>query len=129
MFGSPEEHYAHKVPGTSLPKLGPYPERGRYVMLTGPFPEEPSIDFLQDFISSRQKWFESVQAQELTAYIRQRCYDREQAEEKKRAKGIEDSYYRIREASKGILLGSSLAAGRIRSRAAEKHGIRTHVGN
>jgi hypothetical protein len=129
MFGSPESHYADVVPGTSLPRRGPYPERGKYVMLTGPFPEEPSLDFLQDFISSRQRWFETVQAQEIEAYIRQRCYDREQAYEKKRKHDLSEMVARMMDASKNVLLGSSLAAGRIRSRAAEKMGIFSHVGN
>jgi hypothetical protein len=129
MFGSPEEHYADVVPGTSIPKRGPYPERGKYIMLTGPFPEEPSIDFLQDFISSRQQWFETVQSQEIGAYIKQRCYDRAQAEEKKRKHKVSENLARMIDANKSILLGSSLAAGRIRSRAAERAGIRTHIGN
>jgi hypothetical protein len=67
--------------------------------------------------------------QDIEAYIKKRVYEREQAEEKARAAGIQDSYEKIMDASKGILLGSSLTAGRLRSQAAEKHGIRTHVGN
>ena len=129
LFGSPEAHYADVVPGTSIPRRGPYPERGKYVMLTGPFPEQPSIDFLQDFISSRQQWFETVQAQEIEAYIRQRCYDQQQAYDKKRAKDLQESVARMKDASQGVLLGSSLAAGRIRNAAAERMGIRSHVGN
>lgn len=129
MFGSPQEHYADVVPGTSIPKRGPYPERGKYMMLTGPFPEQPSIDFLQDFISSRQQWFETVQAQEITAYVRNRCYEQERAAEKKRQASIAENYARMKDATMGILLGTSLAAGRIRSRAAEAAGIRSHVGN
>ena len=129
LFGSPEEHYADVVPGTTLPKRGPYPERGKYMMLTGPFPEEPSIDFLQDFISSRERWFETVQSQEIEAYIKQRCCDRQAAYDKKREKDLAESVARMMEASKSILLGSSLAAGRVRNAAAERAGIRSHVGN
>jgi hypothetical protein len=128
-FGSPEWHYEQVVPGTSIPSLGPYPERGKYVMLTGPFPEPPSIDFLQDFISFHQQKAEAIMDQDVTAYVRQRIYDREQAEEKKKAAAIQDTFLRLVDSSKSILEGSSLAAGRIRSRAAEAVGLRSHVGN
>jgi len=129
LFGSPEAHYADVVAGTSIPRRGPYPERGKYLMLTGPFPEEPSIDFLQDFISSREQWFEKVQSQDIEAYVKQRCYEAEQREEKKREKKRQDFYDRIMDASKGILLGTSLEAGRLRTKAAEAMGLRSHVGN
>ena len=129
LFGSPEAHYADVVPGTALPRRGPYPERGKYVMLTGPFPEEPSIDFLQDFLSARQQWFETVRSQDIEAYIRQRCYDQQEAYNRKRKKDLAESIARMLEASKSILLGSSLAAGRVRNAAAERAGIRSHVGN
>jgi hypothetical protein len=129
LFGSPETHYADVVPGTSIPKRGPYPERGKYVMLTGPFPQEPSIDFLQDFISSRQKWFEEVKSQEIEAYIKQRCYDAAAAHEKKRADSLAETVAKMMDRAKTILLGTSLAAGRMRTQAAERMGLRSHVGN
>jgi hypothetical protein len=128
-FGSPEEHYSHVVPGTSVPKLGPYPDRGAYVMLTGPFPEVPSIDFLQDFIGYHQSITEAIMDQDVEAYIKQRVYDREKAAEKKQKEGVQASTDRMMDHAKGILLGTSLAAGRLRSRAAERMGIRSHVGN
>lgn len=129
MAGSPEAHYSQVVPGTSIPLLGPYPERGFYVMLTGPFPAEPSISFLEDFIGYHKSITDEVMGRDVEAHIKKRVYDREQAEEKKRAKGIQDTVDRLTDASKSILLGGSLAAGRLRSRAAERMGIRTHVGN
>ncbi|HEV2709147.1 MAG TPA: hypothetical protein VGU67_02940 [Edaphobacter sp.] len=128
-FGSPELYAENVVPGTSIPRLGPYPHEGAYVMLTGPFPEIPSISFLEDFIGYHQSITEAIMDQDIEAYIKKRCYDREQAEEKKRTAGVRDSYDKMMDASKSILFGSSLAAGRLRSEAAEKHGIRSHVGN
>jgi hypothetical protein len=128
-FGTPGMYAECVVEGTSVPRLGPYPHEGAYVMLTGPFPEQPSISFLEDFIGYHQSITEAIMDQDIEAYIKKRVYEREQAEEKARAAGIQDSYEKIMDASKGILLGSSLTAGRLRSQAAEKHGIRTHVGN
>lgn len=128
-FGSPEAHYAQVVPGTSIPKLGPYPERGAYVMLTGPFPEQPSIDFLQDFIGYHQSITEAIMDQDIDAYVKKRVYDREQAAVKKQEADVQASVDKMMDHAKGILLGTSLAAGRLRSRAAERMGIRSHVGN
>lgn len=128
-FGSPEWHYSQVVPGTSIPRLGPYPDRGKYVMLTGPFEQEPSIDFLQDFISAHQQRAEAILDQDIDAYVKQRVYDAEKAEEKRRKKVIEENFLRIMEGSKNILFGTSLAAGRLRNAAAEKMGIRSHMGN
>lgn len=129
MFGSPEFHYSNVVAGTSVPLLGPYPERGKYVMLTGPFPEPPSTSFLLDFINFHQQKAEAILSQEVGAYIKQRVYDAEAADEKRRKKTAEDNFLRIMDASKNILFGTSLAAGRLRNKAAEQMGIRSHMGN
>lgn len=129
LFGSPEEHYADVVPGSNIPRRGPYPERGKYMTLTGPFPEEPSIDFLQDFISSRQQWFDSVRSQDIEAYVKNRVYEQQKAMDKKRKDTRNENLARIKELTKNILYGSSLAAGRLRNKAAEMAGIRSHMGN
>ncbi|MDE2102630.1 MAG: hypothetical protein KGL39_35620 [Patescibacteria group bacterium] len=51
-YGTPEEWYSYKAVDGVTPMLGPYPERGAYEMLFGPWPKVPSTDVLQAYISS-----------------------------------------------------------------------------
>ena len=50
-YGTQEEWYSYKAIDGFTPMLGPYPERGDYEMIYGPWTKIPSTDVLQKLIS------------------------------------------------------------------------------
>jgi hypothetical protein len=51
-YGTQEEWYSYKAADGITAMLGPYPERGDYEMIYGPWSKIPSTDLLQRLISS-----------------------------------------------------------------------------
>lgn len=124
MFGLPEDWYKHVVPGTDVPRLGPYPENGQYEMIAGVFPLAPSLSFIEEFIGFQQKRARELEEQDVRQVLADKIYAHERAEEKQR----EEAEQRIRDLI-SPLLGTSLEAGRWRNQLAERAGIRSHMGN
>jgi hypothetical protein len=125
MFGGHELWESAVVPGTSIPILGPYPERGLYEMIAGVFPIAPETSFLEQFISFHTKRSREMQESDARKVMNQKT-DRLLDAEKKRT---DEAHARILDKIKGPLLGTSLAAGRLRNEMAERAGIRSHMGN
>jgi hypothetical protein len=131
-FGTPQWWNSQLVPGTSLPKLGPYPYRGGYVSVMGegfrPYPEAPTGPFLDRLI---EMW-NVMQAETLSmspeTYVLKR--DREIRDEQDEL----DAAWR-RESSDANMtamqpfFATYLEAGRARALAAEHAGLTSHYGN
>lgn len=110
-----------------IPKLGPYPNEGRYYWCAGPFEEPPALSFLADMISQWNYNREHME-RDLAKLVKQRQYEAEQRHQEKRDKAEADAAYRIREALSPITT-VSLGAGRWRQAMYERAGFRTHIGN
>ena len=109
------------------PKLGPFPQFGDYEMLAGPVQRIPSRSELHSFISSYYHGLES-RSGSIEGRIRDAVnaaeYERRRNEQRVRA--LTEEYMRDK---CSYLFSSSLEAGRIRTKNAEKLGIREHLGN
>lgn len=123
-FGLPEDWYAHVVPGTDVPRLGPYPADGQYEMIAGVFLQEPSISFLEQYIAFQKARTREMQERDVRSILNDKIYAHEQQEKKKR----ELAEQRIRDLI-SPLYGTSLEAGRWRNEVAIQAGIRSHMGN
>jgi hypothetical protein len=110
-----------------IPKLGPYPNEGRYYWCCGPFEQPPSLSFLADMIA---QWNQNRDRTErdLAKFVKQRQYEAEQRQEKREQEQFEKTAAMIRDAL-SPMLSTSLAAGRWRTEMAERAGFRTHIGN
>jgi hypothetical protein len=127
-YGSEVEWNRRCVPGTSVPLGGPWPLHGDFEMCHhSPAEEMPGITELQNAIDRCEK---SRDKRKLD--VRQLVLEREnEAAEEYEAQMKQES-----DARKAMMhdimtpfYGGSLTAGALRSRAAERAGIRTHVGN
>jgi hypothetical protein len=128
MFGGEAAWYAEVVPGTTVHRLGPYPIDGRYVQRGGPFPQIPGMDFIEDFISGDQKAVETVMSMDPQAYIKQQVYKAQEKDRKLSEHAIAENTARLID-SMSFLDSTSLSAGALRNKMAEKSGIRSHMGN
>lgn len=119
--------YEHKVPGTNLPALGPYPDEGDYKWMIGPFKELPSLHYLSQLIDHWERNREQMTADK-AKYVRAEVERDKQAREKRRKQVSEENAYRLRD-KMSPANSTSLAAGRWRQEQLEKAGLRYHVGN
>jgi hypothetical protein len=131
-FGTPQWWNSQLVPGTSLPKLGPYPYRGAYVSVMGegfrPYPEAPTGPFLDRLI---EMW-NVMQAETLSmtpeTYVLKR--EREMRDEQDEL----DAAWRRKSSDANMtamqpFFATYLEAGRARALAAEHAGLTSHYGN
>ena len=126
-FGSPESWNAHVVKGTNLPALGPYPTDGRYLMLCGPFPQEPDVSFVIDYIAHWETRRESF-PNDVEAYVKQQVDKAIRREEERGERAIRENTARVMD-SVVSLTSNTLEAGRWRSKMWEKSGHTSHMGN
>lgn len=144
-FGTPEEWAAQKVPGTDLAALGPYPERGRY-MLSFPFAwKRPDKDHMDDPRFEGHIGLPPDSVLELAVQYVHRCREfwaqltpanrRRLEEDADLARAALLEKYdddrktaMIRDAM-SPMLSNSLEAGRWREQLAQAAGVRSHVGN
>jgi hypothetical protein len=131
-FGTPGWWTSQLVPGTSLPKLGPYPYQGAYISIMGeafrPYPEAPTGPFLDRLIEMWNIMQAEVLSMGAESYILKR--DAEGCAEQDET----DARWR-REASAANMtamqpfFATYLEAGRARALAAEHAGLTSHYGN
>lgn len=123
---TPDDEGKLTVP-SNIPRLGPFPSQGRYLMIVGPFPLEPDLGFLQDYIA----WWEERRASfptDVEEHIRncvQRAMDREEVRSEH---AMRENHMRLMD-SVSPLTSTSLEAGRWRSKSFEKAGMTSHIGN
>jgi hypothetical protein len=126
-YGTQAEWYSYKAVDGFTPMLGPYPERGDYEMIYGPWAKVPGTDTLQTLISrychdinARRGTVES-RAQE---YLLRFQYEEEQAETKRKGE-----YEAMMRDHISPLHSSSLAASRWRQELARRTGNgNEHIG-
>jgi hypothetical protein len=127
-FGSREAWENNVVRGTNLPTLGPYPDQGAYLFVTGPFTEaEPDITFLIDFISFRETKRDSY-PEDVEKFVRMRVLAEEKRQADRDAAAHKTNVRRLMDSTKG-LTSNTLEAGRWRQRQFEKAGFTSHLGN
>ena len=87
-YGTQEEWYSYKAIDGMTAMLGPYPERGDYEMIFGPWPKIPSTDMLQKLVASYASGINSrrgsAQSRAEEALLRYE-YEEELAERKRKA--------------------------------------------
>lgn len=136
-FGSPLAWFDHVVMTpdeagaltvrSKIPRWPDYPSQGKYLMIVGPFDYEPAMGFLEDFIAFRERKMEEFPA-DIEVHMKQcerRCVERDR---KASERGMRENEDRI---TSGVaaLTGTSLEAGRWRSRMFERAGQESHIGN
>jgi hypothetical protein len=112
---------------TNVPRLGPYPHQGQYEMIVGPFPAEPSIDFVEDFIASWEQRRDSFPS-DIEEHIKMRIAEAVKQDEEASAHAIQTNRLRLRD-SAAPLTSTTLEAGRWRQKMFEKSGHTSHIGN
>ncbi len=126
-FGSPESWNSHLVAGTDIPKLGPYPSQGSYLMLVGPFANEPDLTFVQDFISHWEERRASFPS-DVEQHIKNRVEAAVKREEERGLHAVRANFERLRDSVKP-LTSTTLEAGRWRAQKFEQAGHTSHIGN
>jgi hypothetical protein len=110
-----------------LPKLGPYPNEGRYHWCCGPFDQPPSFSFLADMIAQWERNRAGTERDAAKA-AKKATYEAERRYEAMRNKATENLQYKIRDLMSPITT-MSLGAGRWRQEMYERAGFRDHIGN
>lgn len=125
-YGTQEDWYSYKAVDGFTSMLGPYPERGDYEMIYGPWPRIPSTGLLQRYVSSYAAGINSrVGTAESRAQEALLRYEYQLEEDERRRK----AEYAMQMADHlSPMKSSSLAASRWRNELAAKRGITEHVG-
>jgi len=127
-WGTPVSWMAHKVEGTSIPKLGPYPHKGRYMLIGGPYPQAPTGPFLERLIEQWELMRDEVLAYEAATYVRKRVFEATESDKRRSDRWNHDASKANMEAMSPFF-STSLEAGIARQRAVEHAGIESHYGN
>jgi len=127
-WGVPEQWESHKVPGTDIPMLGPFPHQGRYMLIGGPYPERPTGQFLERLIEQWEAMRDEVLAYETATYVRKRVFEATERHAQREEKWAQDAH-RANMALINVHMSTSLEAGRARQLAIEHAGIHSHYGN
>lgn len=127
-FGTPEQWESFKVAGTNVPRLGPFPHQGGYVLIGGPYAQAPTGPFLERLVEYWEAMRNEVLAHEAAAYVRKRIYDCEEEDRQRTERWNRDASKANLEAMSAYF-STSLDAGLARQQAIERAGIRSHYGN
>lgn len=127
-WGAPEAWERHKVEGTSISKLGPFPHQGRYMLIGGPYREAPTGPFLERLIEHWELMRDEVLAYEAATYVRKRVFEATEREAQRDERWNRDASKANMEAL-APFFSTSLEAGRARQLAVEHAGISSHYGN
>jgi hypothetical protein len=127
-WGVPESWLSHKVPGTDLPKLGPFPHQGRYMLVGGPYPEAPTGPFLERLIEHWELMRDEVLAYEAATYVRKRVFEAQEREAQRDERWRSDAH-KANMTCLSPYFSTTLEAGRARQLAVEHAGISSHYGN
>lgn len=125
-YGSPDEWYSFKAVDGITPTLGPYPERGDYEFIYGPWLRTPSIDVLERRIGEYTNAHANKRGtpeSRLREYS-QRWQEKQELEERKRSA----EYEALMKDHITPLHSSSLAASRWRQELAARIGVTEHIG-
>lgn len=109
------------------PMMGPYPEKGFYWMLDGPWEQIPEMSALKWIISTHIRTEENRPASYEQALLEDMHAD-EEAEQKTYDQVVANLAHFFESEVEPILKGTSLAAGRIRNELAAAMGDHSHQG-
>lgn len=120
MFGTREAWEKHSL-------LGPYPENGRYVDCSNPIPHLFTLQQVENVIQAIEYKIQNKRGSMENRILKrsQAILDAMEADKQKKKQAKLDQ---MKDAS-SPLWGSSLAAGRLRTKLAERIGLREHVGS
>lgn len=131
-FGSPSWWMDQKVPGTSLPKLGPYPHQGAYASCLGPaftpYKEMPTGPFLDRIVEQWELMRDVTLSETVAAHVRRRNYEAEDRDKRMSEKWNRD----VEQANMTALqpfFSTYLEGGKARQQAAEHAGLSSNYGN
>lgn len=127
-FGSPTEWLSRKVEGTEIPKMGPYPHNGLYVLAAGPFPETPTGPFLDQWVERWELMRDETLAYSAEAYVRKRWFEAEEEERERNERWNQEASAANMTAMQ-CLFGTFLEGGIARQAAVERAGIQSNYGN
>lgn len=127
-WGNPVEWESRVVEGTSLPRLGPYPFQGKYMLIAGPYPEAPSGPYLDRIVEQWELMRDTVLAMETGAYVRKRWYEAEEAEKRRKDRWNAEASAANMTAMQP-LFSTFLEGGKARQAAVERAGINSNYGN
>lgn len=127
-WGVPESWESHKVQGTDIPMLGPYPHQGRYMLVGGPYPERPTGQFLERLIEQWELMRDEVLAYSAANWVRKRVFEAKEREAERDERWNRDAS-KANMACLTPFLSTTLEAGRARQLAVERAGINSHYGN
>lgn len=127
-FGSPTEWNSHVVQGTDLPMLGPYPYRGRYILIAGPYPETPSGPFLDRIVEQWEMMRDRILAIRPDTYVRKRWAEAEDADRLRDERWNRDASGANMTAMQSFA-STFLEGGLYRQLAAFRAGLNSHYGN
>lgn len=126
-WGAPEWWNAQVVPGTSISTLGPYPHQGQYMLIGGPYPQQPTPQFLDRLVEQWEAMRDEVLALAAETYVRKRVYEAEERDRERTERWNRDASA-ANMAAMAPFFSVSLDAGRARSLAAERAGLTSHYG-
>jgi hypothetical protein len=125
-----EDHHGqtiNKLTDTGLPILGPYPERGDYMLVAGPRADVIGVGELQEVIATVERLRDTFIGQS-KGEIEKRIYEAQYAQDERDRKARDEQEAAIRDALKP-LLSTSLEMGAYRNKLAERAGLTSHEGN
>lgn len=126
MWGTPEEWNEAKL-GDGTPMNGPYPERGEYLAVVGPWGKTPSQSVLQKAIQYVENGIQNRRYSGETMRRIRLNKARDEMERQSLAYIDWMAKYIIDKTS--YLASTSLAGGRLRQAAADRVGLKGHFGN
>lgn len=127
-FGTPTWWECQVVPGTTIPKLGPYPHQGEYILVLGPYPEMPTGPFCDQLVEQWELMRDEALAMRADTWIKKRHADAEREDEERSAKWNREASAANMTALQPMF-STFLEAGQARQRAADHQGVGSHYGN
>jgi hypothetical protein len=126
-WGTREQWASEKSENGSRLLCEPYPERGRYFLMNGPFDKIPALGDLENSIAMYEEDMRK-QPTNHDAYFRQVMRDEEYARKEAKAKLVADLNDRRKNELVPVLKSTSLEAQRFRNQLTAQAGMTEHLG-
>jgi hypothetical protein len=125
IWGTREDWNAIKATDGVTPMMGQYPNEGDYWLLGGPWKELPDMGFLLQEIAIYE-WCQRNKSEHFAADLRQKLQVKKDIQQKKYDKLVSDLAHFCKTEISPFFHSTSLAASRIRNKALEDTGSRSH---
>jgi hypothetical protein len=127
-FGTPSWWEDQVVPGTTIPRLGPYPHQGEYILVEGPYCEAPTGPFLDQLVEQWELMRDEVLAYRADTYVRKRTAEAIERDERRSDKWNREASAANMTAMQPMF-STYLEGGQARQLAADHQGVGSHYGN